>query len=60
MNATEHPTVLSVRDLSKILNIGINGAYALVRAGKIFSVKIGRQYRIPVESLKTYLSAGSL
>ena len=56
METTERPAVLSVQDLSKILNIGINGAYALVRDKKIFSVRIGRQYRIPMESVKAYLS----
>lgn len=55
METSNTKTVLSVKDLAKILNIGINNAYSLVREGQIHSVKIGRQYRIPLVALHAYL-----
>lgn len=55
METFSQKSVLSVKDLAQILNIGINNAYALVREGQIHSVRIGRQYRIPLVALKSYL-----
>ena len=45
----------TVEDLMKMLNIGRNSAYELVRSGEIRSVKIGRCYRIPLSALVEYL-----
>ena len=39
-----------------ILGIGRNTAYELVRSGKIRSIRIGRQLRIPKDALAAYLS----
>lgn len=50
--------ILTVKDVAKLLHIGINGAYALVRSQQIHSVRIGRQYRIPAKALETYLTSG--
>lgn len=55
METFSQKSVLSAKDLAQILNIGINNAYALVREGQIHSVRIGRQYRIPLVALKSYL-----
>ena len=44
-------------DVAKILSIGRNTAYELVRSGKIRSVKIGRTYRIPLTAVEDYLNA---
>lgn len=49
--------ILTVKDVAKRLNIGINGAYALVRNRRIHSVRVGRQYRIPVKALEAYLAS---
>ena len=49
-------TVLTVRELSTMLRIGINAAYRLVRSGVIHSVRVGRQYRIPRSAVDKYLS----
>ena len=38
--------VLTVSDISKILGIGINTAYDLIRSGAIKSVRVGRQIRV--------------
>lgn len=50
------PLTLQVEDLMPILGIGRNTAYELVRSGKIRSIRIGRQLRIPKDALVAYLS----
>ena len=50
------PLTLRVEDLMPILGIGRNTAYELVRSGKIRSIRIGRQLRIPKDALVAYLS----
>ena len=39
-----------------ILDIGRNTAYELIRCGKIRSIRIGKQLRIPKQALIDYLS----
>ena len=53
----ELPLALRVEDLMPILGIGRNTAYELVRSKQIFSVKIGRQLRIPKQALIDYLTS---
>ena len=50
------PLTLRVDELMPILNIGRNTAYELIRYGKIHSVRIGKQLRIPKQALIDYLS----
>ena len=50
------PLTLRVEDLMPILGVGRNTAYELVRSGQIRCVKIGRQIRIPKDSVIKYLS----
>lgn len=38
----------TVAELAKYLNIGKAGAYKLIKSGEIRSLKIGRQFRIPI------------
>lgn len=52
----ELPLTLRVEDLMPILDIGRNTAYELVRCGKIRSIRIGKQLRIPKQALIDYLS----
>ncbi len=54
----ELPLALRVEDLMPILSIGRNTAYDLVRSGKIRSVKVGRQLRIPRDAVVEFLSGG--
>ena len=54
----ELPLALRVEDLMPILDIGRNTAYELVRSGKIRSVKVGRQLRIPRDAVVEFLSGG--
>ena len=49
------PLILSVDELTKILGIGRNTAYDLIRCGKIRSVRIGHKIRIPKDSLLGFL-----
>ena len=53
----ELPLTLRVEDLMPILDIGRNTAYELVRCGKIRSIRIGKQLRIPKQALIDYLSS---
>lgn len=49
------PMTLRVEDLMPLLGIGRNTAYELIRSGRIRSVRIGRQIRIPREALREFL-----
>ena len=53
----ELPMTLQVEDLMPILGVGRNTAYELVRSKQIYSVKIGRQLRIPKQALIDYLTS---
>lgn len=57
--SSEIVLVLTVEDLARILAISKNTAYALVRSGKIHSVKIGRTYRIPRSAVQEYLNSAA-
>jgi len=54
-NKSQGTAILRVKDLQEILSISHNTAYALVRSGKIRSIKIGRSYRIPFQAVEEYL-----
>lgn len=58
-NENEAIKVFTVEDLTRILGIGKNSAYDLVRSGTIRSVKVGRVYRIPKAALEEYLDSAS-
>ena len=49
------PDVLTVKNLSEMLNIGRNSAYDLVKTNQIHSIKVKSQIRIPKESVINYL-----
>ena len=50
------PLVLRVEDLMPILSIGRNTAYELVRCGRIRSVRVGNQIRIPRDAVVEFLT----
>ena len=50
------PPILRVEDLQRVLDIGHNSAYALVRSGQIRSVKIGRQVRVPRKAVLEFMN----
>ena len=49
------PLILSVDELTKILGIGRNTAYDLIRCGRIRSVRIGHKIKIPKDSMLEFL-----
>lgn len=49
------PLALTVTQTARILGIGRNTAYDLVRCGRIKSVRVGRQIRISRSSLLEFL-----
>ena len=51
----QRPLILSVDELTKILGIGRNTAYDLIRCGRIRSVRIGHKIKIPKDSLLEFL-----
>ena len=50
------PLTLTVEEAGQILRVGRNTAYELVRCGKLPSVRVGKQSRIPRQALLDYLS----
>ena len=53
---SQYGDIVTVGELAKMLKIGRNTAYELVRSGQIPSVKIGRQIRVPKQAVVAYLS----
>ena len=47
--------ILSVTDLQKILKIGRNSAYRLLKENKIQSIRIGRVHKIPKVNVINYI-----
>lgn len=50
-NVDDLPLVLTVSDVSKILEIGMNTTYDLIRCGAIKSFRVGRQIRVSKSAL---------
>ena len=48
--------VVTVEQLAEMLKIGRNTAYELVRAGIISSVRVGRNIRIPKQTIIEYIT----
>ena len=49
------PLVLAVSDLARLLGIGMNSAYNLVRSGRVRSIRVGHQIRIPKSAILDFL-----
>jgi len=52
---TDYPDVLSVDELSSLLEVGKKTTYKLLQDKKIEHLKIGREYRIPKINVLSYL-----
>ncbi|MBQ1353987.1 MAG: helix-turn-helix domain-containing protein [Ruminococcus sp.] len=60
MNYTTYeqlPLVLSIEQLMKVLSIGRNSAYDLVRCGQIQSIRVGNKIRIPKEAVVSFIQS---
>lgn len=53
-NTDDLPLVLTVSEVSDILDIGKNTAYDLIRCGAIKSFRAGRQIRVSKSALLEY------
>lgn len=51
------PLVPSVHDLARVLGIGKNTAYDLVRSGRIKSIRVGHRIRITKSALLDFLES---
>ena len=52
----DYPDILTVKQVSEMLNIGRNNAYELVRSGMIKGVTIGRQIRVPKDHVISFIN----
>lgn len=50
------PLILRIEDLMKVLDIGRNTAYELVRSGQVQSIRVGNQIRIPKYAVLKFLA----
>lgn len=53
----EYPDVMTVKQLSQALHIGMNSAYALLNSRMIGSRRIGKKYIIPKSCVIDYLQS---
>jgi excisionase family DNA binding protein len=53
------PRILTVEEMAAFLGIGRSLAYSLVKRGEIPSVRLGRLYRIPRDTLMDWLERES-
>lgn len=51
----EHPDVLTVQQVQKLLQIGRLSVYHLIECGKIPAFRVGRTYHIPKTTLIQFL-----
>lgn len=47
--------LMDINELAEHLRIGKNAAYDLVRSNQIKALRIGRTWRIPIESINEYI-----
>lgn len=47
--------LITIEELCEVLMIGRNAAYKLLTSGKIKSFRIGRVWKIPRDSIQTYI-----
>lgn len=52
----ELPVALTVPEVSRLLRVGKNRGYELVRCGAIQSIRIGRRIRVPRQAVLDFLS----
>lgn len=51
----DYPDVLNIQQIQEILNIGRNSIYNLLKANKIKSIKVGKKYVVPKQSIINFL-----
>ena len=54
----EYGDIVSVDDIMKMLHIGRSAVYSLLQNGMIRTVKVGRKYIIPKQSVTDFINSG--
>lgn len=54
-NLKSYPDALTVADVAEILQVSTKTVYNKIKAGKLFSVRLGRENRISKSSLINYM-----
>ncbi len=49
------PLILKIDDMMEVLDIGRNTAYELIRSGRVYSIRVGNQIRIPKQALLDFI-----
>lgn len=57
MALEQYPDILTVEELCSVLNIGANSAYELLNKGIVPAFRIGRRWKIPKESVISYIGS---
>jgi excisionase family DNA binding protein len=58
LTLAELPDVLTVEEAARVLRVGRNAAYELVRQGVVPSIRLGRRLLVPKLGLLRLLSGG--
>jgi len=58
MNTVPKRQTLTVEETAKVLGLGRNTAYGLVRSGEIPSLRLGKRILVPVVALQRKLEGG--
>ncbi len=53
---SEYPDVISPEEIKEILRISTSGVYHLLQEGTIKSIRVGKRYIIPKQSIIDFLS----
>lgn len=53
----EYPDILRIDEIQSMLQIGRNSAYDLLKQGLIKSIKIGKKYIIPKQSVIDFVES---
>ncbi len=51
----QYEDMVTVEDVCRMLNVGKNGAYRLLKEGKLHAFKIGRIWKISKRSVEEYV-----
>ena len=56
----DYPDVITVEDLQNMLHIGRNTAYGILKDGAIKTIKIGKKYIIPKQSVIEFINVARI
>lgn len=54
--STNQTEILTVEEVAEILYVGRNTVYGLLKSGEISGFQIGRIWKIPMESVREYIT----